>query len=63
MMIIGEAWGEAEELAEAPFVGPSGYLLRKPCPWLTWQWTTVTSPTSSTSVPSERYPRALWRKG
>ena len=29
MMIIGEAWGEQEELYEAPFVGASGFLLRK----------------------------------
>lgn len=29
MMIIGEAWGEQEELYEAPFVGPSGHLLRR----------------------------------
>lgn len=28
MMIVGEAWGEQEELYEKPFVGPSGHLLR-----------------------------------
>ena len=28
-MIIGEAWGEQEELHEAPFIGPSGHLLRR----------------------------------
>ena len=28
MMIVGEAWGEQEELYEAPLVGPSGHLLR-----------------------------------
>lgn len=27
--VIGEAWGEAEERARAPFVGPSGYELTK----------------------------------
>lgn len=27
--IVGEAWGEAEALQRAPFVGPSGYLLTK----------------------------------
>ncbi len=26
-MIVGEAWGEQEELQRAPFVGPAGYLL------------------------------------
>lgn len=28
ILIIGEAWGEAEEAARAPFVGPSGKFLR-----------------------------------
>jgi len=27
--IIGEAWGEKEEIERAPFVGPSGYLLTR----------------------------------
>jgi uracil-DNA glycosylase len=27
IMLIGEAWGEAEEEAQAAFVGPSGYVL------------------------------------
>jgi len=29
MMIVGEAWSEQEELYEAPFVGSSGFLLRR----------------------------------
>lgn len=27
IMIVGEAWGEAEEQAQAPFIGPSGFVL------------------------------------
>ena len=29
MFIVGEAWGDQEELYQAPFIGPSGFLLRQ----------------------------------
>ena len=29
MLVVGEAWGEQEELQGLPFVGPSGWLLKQ----------------------------------